>query len=307
MSRVPLNSHNVTSLEEDLRVLNLLPADARPLSEDKSGKSKKMDDEDDEDDEDDYDYGDEMADESFDFVKGPAKIKEAARSVMNAFNSLSEDEIDELDDSYIEAVQNAAEVLGIDLDLGEDKLSNTEINQRTRAGNKNDPEAVARRKAAKKERTKNHAAKQQRRAAWARSAAGKASIARSRKRSVQQRDDGNIDNIIERLRGLTTPLTQQSREVGAISDRIVEGLKSLHMDALKVSTSIAEELAEDDFDKSDPRYSLGVWFEGIRDDAEGLLNRIFEHGDVPMEDAIEDLQALTSDFKKGLAKANRIA
>ena len=322
MSQVPLHNHNVSSLEEDLRVLNLLPDSVMSLSESRSNVSKKSTKKD-------YDYEDEMEDEdveendveendveendSFDFENGPAEIEEAARSVVDAFNSLSEDEVDELDDSYVEAVRNAAEVLGLDLGLEEDEdldedeeIDEGSDNKNWRQRNLRAKKRRGKRKNTKRSKAAKIALRGTTDAEW-KARGKKAAKTRKRHGTTKTSDVNGLDNIIERLRGLTTPLAQESNEVGTISDKICEGLKSLHANALRVSTTIAEELAEDDFDKSDPRYGLGVWFEGICDDAEGLLDRIFEHGDVPMEDAIEDLQALTSDFKKGLAKANRIA
>lgn len=345
MSRVPLKNYQVTSLQEDLRVLGLLPADAGNLSEDASavaeGKKAKKDYDGDECDKD-YDYKDKMGkkakkEEDEDSELGAAfdeafadededsadalEVEEAALEVLEAFYGLSEEEFEDLDESYLNAVERAADVLGVDLDeegaIGnyldsleeEGKMSAADIAKRMRAAKGHTASTSSERqkeRAAQRRLGKGGRAKKRRE--YARTSGGRAALKRAKKKRGRKDESVSLDSIIDRLNGLTAPLAQESEEVGTISDKIVEGYKSLFYSAQRLAQSIATELAEDDdVDQDDPRYQLGVYFEGIADDAKGLLDTIFSGGDIPMEDAIEDLQALSSDLKKGLRKADRVA
>lgn len=296
MSRVPLNHRNLSSLQEDLRVLRLLPEETTPLNESKSNKNSE---------EKSYDYEDEMeSTEEETSVEDTSvedtSVEEAAQAVLTAFNSLSEEEVEDLDPSYFEAVENAAEVLGDDSVLDEIKrMTAAQVKARKAKAAKCPGETKKWDSKKKKCVTVKRLTRAQKK---------KRALAAKKYAKRYRESDNSLDNIIERLHSLTSPLAQESDEVGVISDKIVEGFKGVFHSANEIAQRIANELSEEEsVDKSDPRYKLGVYFEGIADDAKNILDAIFSGKDVPMEDAIEDLQALTGDVKKGLNKASRIS
>jgi len=51
-----------------------------------------------------------------------------------------------------------------------------------------------------------------------------------------------------------------------------------------------------------PRVRLGKYFEGVGNDARLLLKAISENNTTDVDDAIEDLNSLSRDLKRGLAQ-----
>lgn len=313
---IPLDSHNLTPLAEDLRLLNLMPGSAKPISESKDDKGKKADK-----DDEGYNYGDKLKDdkdkkeseasdadpveedeetvdpveedEESDEEVTEAQLEKAFR-VLEHFDAMSEDDVDELSEEQLDLVETAHHLL----EKRRKKMSAASYQKwkksmRTQTG----AEKKANRKAAKARKL---------------DVSGKRKRARQEKLKTGGRSESNdeVDSILERLKSLgSTTEVQESDEVGVLSDKIVEGFKGVFKSADEIANRIATELGEsEDVSNDDPRFQCGEYFHGIAEDAKGILNAIFaEDSEIELSDAVEDLQGLTRDLKKGIAQMEKVA
>ena len=86
--------------------------------------------------------------------------------------------------------------------------------------------------------------------------------------------------------------------------KIIEGFEAIRDTAEEVAQGLATELREskETVTERHPRVRLGKYFEGVGGDARLLLRAISERDTTDVDDAIEDLNSLARDLKRGLAQ-----
>jgi len=113
----------------------------------------------------------------------------------------------------------------------------------------------------------------------------------------------SLSNLVGELKSLTKQ-TESNEEMADLGNKIIEGFEAIRDTATEVFNGIAGQLREsNDKVKSDhPRVRLGKYFEGVAGDANLLLRAISERETTDVDDAIEDLNSLSRDLKRGLAQ-----
>ena len=89
-----------------------------------------------------------------------------------------------------------------------------------------------------------------------------------------------------------------------LGNKIIEGFEAIRDTSEEVAQGLATELREskEKVASDNPRLRLGKYFEGVSGDAKLLLRAISERQTTDVDDAIEDLNSLARDLKRGLAQ-----
>lgn len=113
----------------------------------------------------------------------------------------------------------------------------------------------------------------------------------------------SLDALVGELKSLTQK-TESNDEMQELGSKIIEGFEAIRDTAAEVAQSIATELKESNerVGADHPRVRLGKYFEGVSSDAKLLLKAISERETTDVDDAIEDLNSLARDLKRGLAQ-----
>lgn len=113
----------------------------------------------------------------------------------------------------------------------------------------------------------------------------------------------SLSNLVGELKALTQQ-TESDDEMQELGTKIVEGFEAIRDTADEVAHGLAAELREskETVTENHPRVRLGKYFEGVASDAKLLLRAISEHEATDIDDAIEDLNSLSRDLKRGLAQ-----
>ncbi|MGE3483192.1 MAG: hypothetical protein AB7L09_00285 [Nitrospira sp.] len=113
----------------------------------------------------------------------------------------------------------------------------------------------------------------------------------------------SLNNLVGQLRALTQQ-QESDDEAQALGSRIIEGFEAIRDTATEVANGLAAELKESNerVTADHPRLRLGKYFEGVGNDARLLLKAISENHTTDIDDAIEDLNSLARDLKRGLAQ-----
>lgn len=112
----------------------------------------------------------------------------------------------------------------------------------------------------------------------------------------------SLDALVGELKQLTQEVTNEDEDMQALGNKIIEGFESIRDTAQGVAERIAAELKEskEEVTQNHPRVKLGKYFEGVANDAKLILRAIAERDNTDVDDAIEDLNSLAADLKKGL-------
>lgn len=113
----------------------------------------------------------------------------------------------------------------------------------------------------------------------------------------------SVENLVNELKSLTQQ-TESDDEMQEIGNKIIEGFEAIRDTAREVAENIASQLKESNekVTEKHPRLKLGRFFEGVSNDAKLLLKAISEREQTDVDDAIEDLNSLSRDLKRGLAQ-----
>lgn len=113
----------------------------------------------------------------------------------------------------------------------------------------------------------------------------------------------SLNNLVGELKALTQQ-QESDDEMQSLGNRIIEGFEAIRDTASEVATGLANELRESNekVTEGHPRVRLGKYFEGVANDARLLLKAISENHATDVDDAIEDLNSLARDLKRGLAQ-----
>jgi hypothetical protein len=113
----------------------------------------------------------------------------------------------------------------------------------------------------------------------------------------------SLSNLVGELKALTQQ-TESEDEMQTLGTKIIEGFEAIRDTSEEVAHGIASELREsrEKVTDSNPRLRLGKYFEGVGGDARLLLRAISERHTTDVDDAIEDLNSLARDLKRGLAQ-----
>jgi hypothetical protein len=113
----------------------------------------------------------------------------------------------------------------------------------------------------------------------------------------------SLDSLVGELKSLTQR-HESDDEMQDLGNKIIEGFEAIRDTATEVFQNIASELKESNekVTESHPRVRLGKYFEGVSNDAKLLLKAISERETTDVDDAIEDLNSLARDLKRGLAQ-----
>ena len=113
----------------------------------------------------------------------------------------------------------------------------------------------------------------------------------------------SLSNLVGELKALTQQ-TESDDEMQDLGNKIIEGFEAIRDTASEVYHNLAAELRESDqkVTQKHPRVRLGKYFEGVSNDAKLLLKAISENHTTDVDDAIEDLNSLSRDLKRGLAQ-----
>jgi hypothetical protein len=113
----------------------------------------------------------------------------------------------------------------------------------------------------------------------------------------------SLSNLVGELKALTQQ-TESDDEMQSLGNKIIEGFEAIRDTASEVYHGLAAELRESDqkVTQKHPRVRLGKYFEGVSNDAKLLLKAISENQTTDVDDAIEDLNSLSRDLKRGLAQ-----
>jgi hypothetical protein len=114
-----------------------------------------------------------------------------------------------------------------------------------------------------------------------------------------------VENTLKELKGIiegrtSAPTEDEMQELGT---KIIEGYEHIRDVAGGFVEHFTNELkgVKEAVDAKDPRVKLGKYFESIHRNAATILDGIAKNEQTDVDDAIEDLQSLTRDLKKGLA------
>ena len=113
----------------------------------------------------------------------------------------------------------------------------------------------------------------------------------------------SLSNLVGELKALTQQ-TESNDEMQELGNKIIEGFEAIRDTATEVAQGLAAELRESNekVTADHPRVRLGKYFEGVSSDAKLLLRAISENHTTDVDDAIEDLNSLARDLKRGLAQ-----
>ena len=113
----------------------------------------------------------------------------------------------------------------------------------------------------------------------------------------------SLNGLVGELKALTQQ-TESDDEMHELGTKIIEGFEAIRDTAVEVSQGLAAELRESNekVGADHPRVRLGKYFEGVGNDARLLLRSISENSSTDVDDAIEDLNSLSRDLKRGLAQ-----
>lgn len=113
----------------------------------------------------------------------------------------------------------------------------------------------------------------------------------------------SLNSLVGELRKLTQQ-TESNDEMQDLGNKIIEGFEAIRDTAEEVAQGLASELREskEKVSSDNPRLRLGKYFEGVSGDARLLLRAISERQTTDVDDAIEDLNSLARDLKRGLAQ-----
>lgn len=115
----------------------------------------------------------------------------------------------------------------------------------------------------------------------------------------------SLDSLVSELKQLTASVQAESEdEMQELGAKIIEGFEAIRDTATGLAEQIAAQLKESNerVSESHPRVKLGRFFESVAADARMLLNAIATRDTTDVDDAIEDLNSLSRDLKKGLAQ-----
>jgi hypothetical protein len=113
----------------------------------------------------------------------------------------------------------------------------------------------------------------------------------------------SLSGLVGELKALTQQ-TESDDEMQSLGTKIIEGFEAIRDTADEVAQGLANELRESNekVTEGHPRVRLGKYFEGVGADARLLLRAISERETTDVDDAIEDLNSLARDLKRGLAQ-----
>jgi hypothetical protein len=113
----------------------------------------------------------------------------------------------------------------------------------------------------------------------------------------------SLDALVSELKTLTQK-DESNVDMQDLGNKIIEGFEAIRDASQRAAKDIATELKESNerVTESHPRLKLGKFFEGVSGDAKLLLKAISERDTTDVDDAIEDLNSLARDFKRGLAQ-----
>ena len=113
----------------------------------------------------------------------------------------------------------------------------------------------------------------------------------------------SLNGLVGELKALTQQ-TESNEDMQDLGNKIIEGFEAIRDTAGEVAQGLASELREssEKVTASHPRVRLGKYFEGVAGDAKLLLKSISENNSTDVDDAIEDLNSLSRDLKRGLAQ-----
>ena len=113
----------------------------------------------------------------------------------------------------------------------------------------------------------------------------------------------SLSSLVGELKALTQQ-TESDDEMHTLGAKIIEGFEAIRDTAEEVAQGLATELREskETVTERHPRVRLGKYFEGVGGDARLLLRAISERDTTDVDDAIEDLNSLARDLKRGLAQ-----
>jgi hypothetical protein len=113
----------------------------------------------------------------------------------------------------------------------------------------------------------------------------------------------SLSGLVGELKALTQQ-TEAHDDMQDLGNKIIEGFEAIRDTASEVAQGLASELREssEKVTANHPRVRLGKYFEGVAGDAKLLLKSISENHTTDVDDAIEDLNSLSRDLKRGLAQ-----
>lgn len=113
----------------------------------------------------------------------------------------------------------------------------------------------------------------------------------------------SLDALVGELKSLTHK-TESDDEMQELGNKIIEGFEAIRDTAHEAAEGLAAGLKESNerVSENHPTVKLGRYFEGVRNDANLLLKAISERETTDVDDAIEDLNSLARDLKRGLAQ-----
>ena len=113
----------------------------------------------------------------------------------------------------------------------------------------------------------------------------------------------SLNGLVGELKALTQQ-TESDDEMQELGTKIIEGFEAIRDTAVEVAQGLVAELREssEKVGADHPRVRLGKYFEGVGNDARLLLRSISENSTTDVDDAIEDLNSLSRDLKRGLAQ-----
>lgn len=113
----------------------------------------------------------------------------------------------------------------------------------------------------------------------------------------------SLSSLVGELKSLTQQ-TESNDEMQDLGNKIIEGFEAIRDTASEVAHGIANQLRESKgrVTSDNPRLKLGKFFEGVASDAVLLLKAISMSETTDVDDAIEDLNSLSRDLKRGLAQ-----
>jgi len=113
----------------------------------------------------------------------------------------------------------------------------------------------------------------------------------------------SLNSLVGELKQLTQQ-NESEDDMQDLGNKIIEGFEAIRDTASEVAQGLANELRESSqtVKADNPRLKLGKFFEGVAGDAKLLLKSIAKNESTDIDDAIEDLNSLSRDLKRGLAQ-----
>lgn len=114
----------------------------------------------------------------------------------------------------------------------------------------------------------------------------------------------SVEALVSELKALTAAPSTEQKATEALGAKIIEGFEHIRDTATSVVAKLHAELKEskEQVTANHPRVKLGKYFEGVASDAKMLLQSIAQNESTDIDDAMEDLNSLAGDLKKGLAQ-----